>query len=158
MAMPTSDVLDLKPEAQVCTTPMYLFGRNRTVSGRIRTIRCFEDNALVKAAMAERSDGEVLVVDGQGSLRTALMGDQIAGAGCANGWAAAVIFGAIRDSAVIDGLQFHVKSLGRSPRKSAKAGTGERDVIIEVGGMRFEPGAYLYSDPDGVVTVTESVG
>jgi regulator of ribonuclease activity A len=153
--MLTSDVLDLREDASVCTAALRLLGRSRAISGRIRTVRCFEDNALVKAAMAESSAGEVLVIDGGGSLRTALMGDRIAGSGVANGWAGAIVLGAIRDSVAIDALAFHVKALGTNPRKSSKTGTGDRDVVVEFGGVRFVPGWFLYSDADGVVVLPE---
>jgi regulator of ribonuclease activity A len=148
---------DVRENADVCTTAFYLPGRKRAVAGRIRTVRCFEDNALIKTAMTEASQGEVLVIDGGGSLRTALMGDQIAGAALASGWAGAIVFGAVRDSAAIDALDFHVKALGTNPRKSSKSGAGERDVAIEVGGVRFVPGWFLYSDDDGVVVVADPV-
>ena len=118
--MLTSDVLDLREDASVCATAMHLLGHERAIAGRIRTVRCFEDNALVKVAMAENSEGEVLVIDGGRSLRTALMGDQIANSGCTNGWAGAIVFGAIRDSVAIDALDFHVKALGTNPRKRLK--------------------------------------
>jgi regulator of ribonuclease activity A len=108
--------------------------------------------------MGERSEGEILVIDGGGSLRTALMGDQIASAAAANGWAGAIVFGAIRDSVAIDALDFHVKSLGMNPRKSSKAGAGEREVAVEFEGVRFVPGWFLYSDADGIVVVPEPVG
>jgi regulator of ribonuclease activity A len=155
VTMLTSDILDLPEDASVCAVSMQLLGRNRSIAGRIRTVRCFEDNALVKAEMADGSEGEVLVIDGGGSLRTALMGDQIAGSGSANGWAGAIVFGAIRDSVAIDALDFHVKALGTNPRKSSKTGAGERDVVVEFGGVRFVPGWYLYSDADGVVVLAE---
>ena len=153
--MLTSDVLDVHEDACVCAVAMCLLGRNRAISGRIRTVRCFDDNALIKAAMDEPSEGEVLVIDGGGSLHTALMGDRIAGAASANGWAGAIVFGAVRDSVAIDGIAFHVKALGVNPRKSSKSGKGERDVVVEFGGVRFVPGWFLYSDADGVVVLAE---
>lgn len=158
MTMLTSDVLDLREDAAVCSVAMRLLGQRRAIAGRIRTVRCFEDNALVKAAMAKTSDGDVLVVDGGGSLRTALMGDMIAGSGSACGWAGAIVFGAVRDTVALDRLDFHVKMLGMTPRKSSKTGKGERDVVLEVGGVRFVPGEFVYSDADGVVVVAEPVG
>ena len=105
--------------------------------------------------MSESSEGELLVIDGGGSLRAALMGDQIAGSGAANGWSGAIVFGAIRDSVAIDALNFHVKKLGTNPRKSSKTGAGERDVVVEFRGVRFVPGWFLYSDADGVVVLPE---
>ena len=120
-------------------------------------VRCFEDNALIRAALAESSEGEVLVIHGGGSLRTALVGDRLASAGSANGWAGTIVFGAVRDSVAIDVLDFHVKALGTNPRKSSKTGRGERDVEVEFGGIRFVPGWYLYSDADGLVVLPESL-
>jgi regulator of ribonuclease activity A len=113
----TSDVLDLREEACVCAASIHLLGRICAIAARIRTVRCFEDNALVRTAMNECSEGEVLVIDGSGSLRTALMGDQIAGAAAANGWAGAIVFGAVRDSVAIDALEFHVEALGMNRGK-----------------------------------------
>jgi regulator of ribonuclease activity A len=156
--MLTSDVLDLREDASVCSIAMHLLGQKRAITGRIRTARCFEDNLLVKAAMAEPSSGEVLVIDGGESLRIALMGEQIASAGAANGWAGAIVFGAIRDSVAIDALAFHVKTLGTNPRRSSKTGVGERDIIIELGGVSFVSGWFLYSDADGIVVLPEPVG
>ena len=153
MAKPTSDILDECEDAEVCLLQFRLFGQRRAIEGSIRTIRCFEDNALVKATLATPSAGEVLVVDGQGSLRTALIGDRIATSALQNGWAGVIVHGAIRDSAQIGAMDFHVKSLGTSPRKSSKHGAGERDGIVEFGGMRFVPGGYLYSDEDGIVVI-----
>jgi regulator of ribonuclease activity A len=153
MAKPTSDILDEREDAEVCLLQFRLFGQRRAIEGRIRTIRCFEDNALVKAILATPSAGEVLVVDGQGSLRTALIGDMVATSALENGWAGVIVHGAIRDSAQISAMDFHVKSLGTNPRKSAKHGAGERDAVVEIGGVRFVPGEYLYSDDDGIVVV-----
>ena len=110
----------------------------------------------MKTTLAAPSVGEVLVVDGGGSLRTALMGDMIASSALKNGWAGVIVYGAIRDSAQIQAMDFHVKSLGTNPRKSAKRGDGECDAPIEFGGIRFVPGEYLYSDEDGIVVVPAS--
>lgn len=153
MAKLTSDVLDEREDADVCLLQFHLMGRRRVTEGRIRTVRCFEDNALLKSMLAGPSAGEVLVVDGGGSIRTALMGDMIATSALGNGWSGVVINGAIRDSVQIDAMDFHVKAFATNPRKSAKQGTGECDVAIEFGGVRFVPGEYLYSDEDGLVVV-----
>jgi regulator of ribonuclease activity A len=105
--------------------------------------------------VAEHSEGDILVIDGGGSMRTALMGDQIASSAAANGWAGAIVFGAIRDSVALDVLPFHVKTLGTNPRKSSKTGVGERDVVIELGGVSFVPGWLLSSDADGIAVLPE---
>ncbi len=120
-------------------------------SGPVRTIRCLEDNALVKSTLATPGDGAVLVVDGGGSLRTALMGDLIAASAVANGWAGVVINGAIRDREAIAGLDLGVKALGSNPRKSSKAGAGEMDVELDLDGVRIRPGAMIWCDPDGIL-------
>lgn len=153
----TADLIDSVPDTPSCETQLRLFGRRRRFCGRIRTVRCFRDNGLVKKLMNETSDGEVLVVDGGGSLASALMGDLIASAGAANGWAGAVIFGVIRDSEAIGEMNFGVKALGTNPRKSAKDGAGEVDVTVSFGGVDFVPGYYLYSDADGVLVSPEPI-
>lgn len=147
----TADLIDTAPDTPSCETQLRHFGRRYRFCGRIRTVKCSRDNGLVKKLMNTQSDGEVLVVDGGGDLYSALMGDMIAGAGAANGWAGAVVFGAVRDSEVIDTLDFGVKALGTNPRKSGKEGTGEVDVPVGFGGVTFTPGHYLYSDSDGIL-------
>ena len=151
MSLKTCDLYDAHPDAQSCDLQLRLFGRRRAFAGRIRTVRCWQDNALVKAMLSTASAGEVLVVDGGGSLHSALIGDLIAGLGMRNGWAGAIVHGAIRDSATIDTLDFGIKALGTNPRRSAKDGVGETDVVVSFGGVRFEPGHWLCSDDDGVL-------
>ena len=109
--------------------------------GRIRTVRCHQDNALLKRILSEPGEGCVLVIDGGGSLHCALVGDVIAGLGVANGWAGVVVHGAIRDSIAIGGLDLDlgVKALGTNPRKSTKNGAGEADVPVEFGGVNSIP-------------------
>jgi regulator of ribonuclease activity A len=119
--------------------------------GTIRTIRCHRDNALVKATLATPGQGAVLVIDGGGSLESALVGDLIAGSAVANGWAGLIVHGAIRDRVAIGALPLGVKALGSNPRKSAKAGVGEVDVPVEIAGVVFRPGAHVWADADGVL-------
>jgi regulator of ribonuclease activity A len=127
------------------------FGGIRAFSGPVRTVRCYEDNGLVKAVTQTPGDGAVLVVDGGGSLRSALMGDLIAAAAVENGWAGAIIHGAIRDSVALGGLRLGVKALGTNPRKSSKTGAGVLDEAVEIGGVVFRPGALVHADEDGVL-------
>ena len=152
MPVATADLYDER-EDDIQSLPLQLrsFGRRSVFDGVIRTVRCFEDNALVKAVLAVPGDGAVLVIDGGGSLRTALMGDLIAASAVANGWTGVVVNGAIRDSVAIDALDLGVKARGTNPRKSAKHGVGEVDVPLEFGGVVFRPGARLYSDEDGIL-------
>lgn len=120
-------------------------------AGPISTVRCFQDNALVKSVLSEPGSGGVLVIDGNGSVHTALVGDVIAGLGQTNGWAGIIVNGAVRDAAALRAIDIGIKALGTNPRKSTKTGDGERDVVVELGGIRFVPGEIAYSDDDGIV-------
>jgi regulator of ribonuclease activity A len=149
----TAEVLDEHGErAAVCLLQLRSFGR-AAFSGRVATVRCFEDNVLLRSCLDEPGEGRVLVVDGGGSLRCALLGDNIAELALGNGWAGVVINGCVRDSAALDSLDVGVKALGTNPRPSRKDGAGAVGVALEFGGVVFEPGAMLYADEDGVVLV-----
>ena len=152
MSVVTADLFDELGEA-IQSVPMQFrsFGARTAFDGPIRTVRCFEDNALLKATLSTPGNGAVLVIDGGGSLETALMGDMIAELAVANGWAGAVIHGAIRDQKEINKLDLGVKALGSNPRKSTKTGAGELDVTLEFAGVTFKVGAHLYSDEDGIL-------
>jgi regulator of ribonuclease activity A len=108
---------------------------------------------LVKQRVSEPGHGRVLVVDGEGSLRVALVGDVVADLARDNGWTGLLIYGAVRDVASLAGLELGVKALGTNPRPSGKTGAGEIDAPVTFGGVTFRPGAMLYSDEDGVVVV-----
>jgi regulator of ribonuclease activity A len=150
----TADLYDEYEERlQSCDLQLRQYGGRRVFAGPIATVRCFEDNALVKAVLNSPGEGRVLVVDGGASVHTALMGDLIAGSAVANGWAGVVIHGAVRDVAALAELDLGVKALGSNPRKSAKTGAGERDVVVTFGGVSFTPGAQLVSDDDGIVVL-----
>ncbi|MGH3516351.1 MAG: ribonuclease E activity regulator RraA [Haloechinothrix sp.] len=147
----TADLVDEhSAELRVCDTQFRQFGKNRTFAGPVRTVSCFQDNGLVKQVLNTEGNGAILVVDGGGSLHTALTGDLIAQAAVDNGWAGIVINGAVRDSAVLAELPIGIKALGTNPRKSAKDGEGALDVPVSFGGVTFNPGDVLYSDEDGV--------
>lgn len=151
----TADLCDAHQEnCQVCTTQFRQYGGRRVFSGRIRTIECRNDNILLRRALEQPSAGEVLVVDGGGSLESALIGDIIAGLGLKNGWAGVIIFGAVRDANALGTLDFGVKALGTNPRKSAKTGAGRSDVPVQQGGAVFTPGAWVYSDDDGLLVAS----
>lgn len=152
MSVSTADLYDQREEdLQSVSLQFQNCGGLAAFSGPVRTVRCLEDNALVKSVLQSPGHGAVLVVDGGGSLRSALMGDLIAESAVANGWAGVVIHGAIRDRVAIGGLPLGVKALGSNPRKSAKTGAGELDVELEFSGVVFRPGAMLYSDEDGIL-------
>ncbi|MFC3495733.1 ribonuclease E activity regulator RraA [Glycomyces rhizosphaerae] len=150
----TADLYDQYEERLgSCDLQFRRFGARPAFSGRIVTVRCFEDNALLKSIVSEPGEGLVLVVDGGGSLHRALMGDVIAGIAAANRWEGAVINGAVRDADALSGIDIGIKALGTNPRKSTKTGAGERDVVLEFGECTFTPGATLYSDADGTTVL-----
>jgi len=151
----TADLYDEHGDTlQSCNTQFRQYGGIETFSGTIVTLKSYEDNVLVKSTVAEDGAGRVLVVDGAGSLRVALLGDTIAKIALANGWAGLVINGAVRDVAILRQLGIGIKALGSNPRKSAKRGVGDRDVPVEFGGVIFTPGSTLYSDDDGIVVIS----
>lgn len=150
--MNTADLYDARGDAVDSLSLQLLdLGGVTAFDGPMRTIRCFRDNALVKAVLATPGEGAVLVVDGRGSLESALVGDLIAASAVDNGWAGIIVHGAVRDRAVIGTLPLGVKALGSNPRKSAKDGTGEIDVEVVIGGVRFVPGLHVWADADGVL-------
>lgn len=152
MEKSTADLYDEHGEALASVSLQFQdLGGSTRFTGPVRTIRCHEDNGLVKSTLNSPGNGAVLVVDGGGSLSTALMGDMIAEAAVHNGWAGVVIHGPIRDRAAVAKLPLGVKALGSNPRKSAKASVGEVDVPVEFGGVTFRPGAVLYADEDGIL-------
>lgn len=150
----TSDLYDEYQERlQSCDLQLRQYGGRRVFGGAIATVRCYQDNALVKEMLHTPGQGRVLVVDGGGSLHTALLGDLIAGSAVANEWAGVVVNGAVRDVVALAELDLGVKALGSNPRKSAKTGAGDRDVAVSFGGAIFTPGARVVCDDDGIVVL-----
>ncbi|MEU8865010.1 ribonuclease E activity regulator RraA [Streptomyces umbrinus] len=149
---PTADLYDEHgDDLQSCTTQFRLFGARTSFEGAVTTVRCHEDNVVLKATLGEPGVGRVLVVDGGGSLAAALMGDLIADLGASNGWEGVVINGAVRDVEALSKINLGVKALGSNPRKSRTEGVGDRDVEVSFGGVTFTPGCHLYSDADGIL-------
>ena len=154
----TADLIDAyADELQSCEVQFRSFGRRKSFCGPISTVLCLEDNALVRDSLSQDSSGGVLVVDGHGSLRTALLGDRLAELGRSHGWSGVIVHGAIRDSAVIDEMDFGVKGLGTNPRKSAKSRQGQVDIPVSFGHTIFQPGHWLYSDEDGIVVASRQL-
>ncbi|WP_328764600.1 MULTISPECIES: ribonuclease E activity regulator RraA [unclassified Streptomyces] len=152
--VPTSDLYDEHGESlAVCTTSFRQFGGRRLFAGPVRTVTCHEDNALLRELINTPGEGAVLVVDGGGSLHTALSGDLIAGAAQRNGWAGMIINGAVRDSVALGGLDLGIKALGTVPRKSGKTGEGTVDEPVTLGGVTFRPGDLVHADDDGTVVL-----
>ncbi len=152
----TADLVDDFGDA-LASIPLQFrrFGERSQFAGPAVTVKCFEDNALLKQTLSEYPDPahRVLVVDGGGSLRTALVGDLIAAIAVEHGWAGLILHGAIRDSRAINALPIGIKALGTNPRKSTKTGAGFVDVEIEIGGVQIKTGQILHSDEDGIVVL-----
>ena len=127
------------------------YGGEMMFSGAIVTLKVFEDNTLVRKVLEEQGEDRVLVVDGGGSTRCALLGDQLAELAEDNGWAGVVVNGCIRDSAVVAEMGIGVKAIGTHPLKSVKRNSGERDIPVCFAGITFRPGYYLYADEDGMI-------
>ena len=152
--MTTSDLFDEHSGAASCETQFRQFGGVRSFSGRIATVRCYEDNVLLRRCVTEPGEGRVLVVDGGGSFACALLGDKIAELAVSNGWAGIVVNGCVRDVVALTALPIGIKALGTNPRPSGKGGAGEVDVPVSFGGAEFAPGALLHADDDGVIVLT----
>ncbi|MCH8559838.1 ribonuclease E activity regulator RraA [Nesterenkonia sp. LB17] len=147
----TCDLYDADESLQSLSLQLLNLGGRARFTGPIRTISCHRDNGLVKELLNSPGAGAVLVVDGAGSLDSALLGDMIAASAIENGWAGVVIHGAVRDREQLAEMDLGVRALGSNPRKSVKDGLGEVDVPVQFGGVTFVPGATLWSDADGVL-------
>lgn len=151
---PTADLVDdIGPAVRSCDMQFSQYGARSGFAGPISTVRCHQDNALLKAVLTEPGRGGVLVIDGGGSLHTALVGDVIAELARSNGWSGLIVNGAVRDAATLRTLDIGIKALGTNPRKSGKSGSGERDAVVSFGGVDFVPGDLVYGDEDGIVVV-----
>ena len=150
----TADLVDeIGPEVRSCDLQLGQYGARAMFAGPISTVKCFQDNALLKSVLSEPGNGRVLVIDGDGSVHTALVGDLIAELGRSNGWAGLIVHGAVRDASTLRTLDIGIKALGTNPRKSTKTGAGRRDVAVTFGGVTFLPDEIAYSDDDGIVVV-----
>ena len=130
------------------------FGGRKRFHGRVATIKCFEDNSRIKELVATAGRGKVLVVDGGGSMRCAVLGDLVAGEALKNGWEGLVVFGCVRDSAALAALDIGVKALGLNPRKSVRRGEGSADLRLNFAGAHIDPGDVLVADEDGMIILT----
>ena len=147
----TPDLSDAAPEARAIELQFGNYGALKQFAGQVVTIKCHEDNSLVKQCVEEPGNGRVIVVDGGGSMRRSLLGDMLAEKAAANGWAGLVINGVIRDVDQIGETSLGVQALGTCPVKTEKLGMGQRDVPVAFGGVAIAPGDYLYADNNGVI-------
>jgi len=157
MALSTADLCDAHEDLlndgqlRVVESMFGSYGEREAFNGPIATLELFEDNGLVRQALEGPGNGRVLVIDGGGSLRRALVGDQLAALALKNGWGGIVVNGCIRDSRMLATMDIGVLALDTHPQKTAKKGQGESDVAVTFGGVTFRPGEWLYADEDGVL-------
>jgi regulator of ribonuclease activity A len=154
----TADLCDAFPETVKVAEPVLSrYGGISRFGGPMETLRVFEDNGLVRATLESPGEDRVLVIDGGGSLRTALVGGRLATLAHTNGWAGIVVNGCIRDSAEVADIPIGIRAVTTSPRRSAKEGAGTRGNAVAFAGLVFTPGQYLYSDEDGLLIASRSL-
>ena len=154
----TCDISDqLHPHVQYLDPIFKSYGGKTAFSGRIVTIKCFEDNSLVEEALKMNGKGCVLVVDAGESLRCAMLGDKRASDAIKNEWEGIVVNGSIRDSVMINSMTIGIRALGVCPRKSIKKGNGKRNLTVNFSNVKFIPNHYLYADEDGVIVIENKV-
>ncbi|RKQ57088.1 regulator of ribonuclease activity A [Vogesella indigofera] len=152
MSFLTTDLYDANEGRVAVVEPMFrAYGGRARFAGQVVTLKVYEDNTRVREVLAEPGQGRILVVDGGGSKRCALLGDQIAELGVKNGWEGVVIYGCIRDSVAINALDIGVRALDTNPKKTVKRNEGQRDLVLAFGAVEFVPGHWLYVDEDGLL-------
>ena len=155
MTYSTPDLCDDHPDVVSVLEPILVnFGGRDSFGGEIVTVKCHEDNSLVKENAGKPGHGKVMVVDGGGSLRRALLGDMIAENAVKNGWEGLIIYGCVRDVDALAELDLGVQAMGSIPIKTDKRGIGDFNVVVTFGGVTFNPGEYVYADNNGVIVST----
>jgi regulator of ribonuclease activity A len=153
MEIKTADLCDSFPDTVrvALASDFKNYGGKNSFTGKIHTIKCFEDNSFVRKALEQNGEGKVLVVDGGGSNRCALLGDMLAELAVKNKWNGIIIYGLIRDSAAIAKLDVGVKALGTIPLKSNKRNEGQENITVNFASVSFTPNEFLYADEDGII-------
>jgi regulator of ribonuclease activity A len=149
----TTDLCDACEDAQACAVLFQSYGLRRAFTGPMRTLRIHEDIALMRDTVSQPGLGQVLVIDGEGSVARALFGDVMAELASRNGWAGLVIHGVVRDADELNTIDIGVKALGTVPKRGSRTGAGERDVPVHFGGVTFTPGDHVVVDADGVIVL-----
>lgn len=156
MSIKTAELCDREIEqARVCLAPWRSFGQRSAVSGHVSTLRTYEDAALLRQQLGLPGEGRVLVVDAGGSMRAAVLGDNMARLGAQNGWAGVLIYGAIRDVDELAEIDWGIFALGSVPLRGGKQAIGECDVEVSIEGIFIRPGEFIAIDADGVVVLSE---
>lgn len=157
MTFATCDICDANEDKIASGTLAVLppvfqkFGKRVAFSGKATTLKVFEDNVLVRATLETPGNGNVLVVDGGGSLRCALVGGNLGVLAEKNGWAGIIVNGCIRDSEEINNCNIGVRALATHPQRSVRKGVGDRDLRVSIAGVAINPGDWIYADADGVL-------
>lgn len=154
MTISTCDLSDKHGDNARIPAPVFRdFGGRRAFAGTAVTVKCFEDNSRVKELLATPGKGRVLVVDGGGSTRCALLGDLIAADAVANAWEGVVVYGCVRDTAVLAGLDIGIKALNPNPRRSTRRGEGTAQIPVDIAGVTVAEGDIVAADADGIVVL-----
>ena len=147
----TADICDKYEDIQICDGVFNSYGKKSKFHGRIRTVNAVEDNSYVKKLIDERVNGDIMVIDGKGSKKCALLGDNLAKKASDNGWSGFIINGYIRDSEIISSINIGIKALGTMPLKSEKKDVGEFGNDLNFASVVFKEGYFVYSDQDGII-------
>lgn len=154
----TPDLCDAYPELVQVVEPMFSnFGGRTSFGGEIVTVKCYEDNSKVKELVGTPGEGKVMVVDGGGSMRKALLGDMLAEKASKNGWAGLVIYGCIRDVDQIMETDLGVQAIATVPMKTEKLDIGDVNIPVKFGGVTFIPGHFIYADNNGVIVSPQAL-
>ena len=154
----TCDLCDDHPDdVRVCEPMFGSFGGREAFGGEIVTVKCHEDNSRVKELLATPGKGKVLVVDGGGSMRCALMGDMIGESAVQQGWEGVIVYGCVRDVDALAQLDLGVHAVAAIPLKSVRKGVGETGLDITFGAVTFVQGQYVYADNNGVIVATRKL-
>lgn len=158
----TCDLLDDNSDKAIGVVSPYIdgksfknYGGRTSFGGQAVTVKCFEDNSRVKELLATDGDGRVLVVDGGGSIRCALLGDMIAESAVKHGWAGVIVYGCVRDIDAMRQMELGVQALASIPQKSTRKGIGEVGVTLQFGGVTIRDGDYVYADNNGILVAAE---
>jgi len=154
----TADLCDdFDAELSIVNPGFASYGKHSRFCGKVSTIKCFEDNSLVRDALSSPGESQVLVIDNAASMRCAVLGDQLAELAVKNSWSGIIVNGCIRDSFDISVMDIGIKALATHPLKTVKLGAGEHDVNVSFSGVTFHPGDYVYSDEDGIIVASRQL-
>ena len=147
----TPDLCDAYPNVDVAEPMFASFGGRDSFGGEIVTVKCHEDNSVVKAQVDQPGHGKVMVVDGGGSLRRALLGDMLAEKAAKNGWEGIIVYGCVRDVDVLAQTDLGIQALASHPMKTDKRDIGDLNVVVSFAGVTFRPGEFVYADNNGII-------